>query len=145
MLHLLPWRSLSKDCLRLELVVNFTTIFYVYLLNLKGFLVERTDWDYFLALLIWDLPMESVLLICFMRYSFFSYSSIILEIFLAASWISDLPFLTTCKLLASFSGQYMLDHLNLFSLENERNGDTNLIVAYESFQSLPLWKELAVL
>lgn len=39
----------------------------------------------------------------------------------------------------------MLDHLNLFSFENERKGDTNLMVASESFHSLFLLKVLVVL
>ena len=129
MLHRLPWRSLNKDCLLMGVGSNFITILYVYLLSLKGFFVEWTEWNSFLDVPPWFFLIESVLLSNLIRSSFFYYSAIILEIFLAASWMSDLPFFVTNISYPSFSGQYMLDHLNLFSLGKDKNGATNLIVA----------------
>lgn len=68
MLHRFPCLSLSKDCFLTERGANFVTILSVSLLSLKGFLVERTTWDYFLVFASWDLPIESVLLICLILY-----------------------------------------------------------------------------
>lgn len=115
------------------------------MLSLNGFFVERTEWDSFLDVPPWDFLIESVLFNSLIRSSFFYYSAMILEIFLAASWISDFPFFVTNIFSPSFSGQYMLDHLNLFSRGNDKNGATNFIVTYESFHNFALWKELPVL
>ena len=130
-LHLFPCLSLSKDCFFSSIWVSLMIISSLSLLNLNGFLVDRTLPVYFLLFL----PIEKVLLICLILSSFFYYSSITFDILYAVSWISDFLFLFIANNWSLSYGQYMLDHLNLFYFEKDRWGDTHLPVIEESTQS----------